>query len=401
MGGTDASASHDVGGGLDELRTRLMRWLLNDALPLWWNVGADREGGGFHESIGHDGQPAGSIRRARVQARQIFAYAVARDLRWAGPWQDAIDHGLDHFIGRYRRPDGLFHNAIGNDGRPSDVAPYLYEQAFALLALATACGVERDGTALEAVALALLDRLEKERRGTSGGYTGFPDETLFQSDPHMHLFEAAMAWERVSADPRWRRLADEVAGLCLARFMTERGILLEYFDVTWMPAAGLAGRIASPGHQFEWAGLLERWALSRGREDVRSIARRLYRIGRDHGIDPERGVAILELLDDLSVHEAKARLWPQTEWLKAAVILARSEADEERRQGYIADAIEAARALLLYLEVPVAGLWRDGFLADGRWIEEPAPASSFYHIIDALRVLDDSNDIASANRRGR
>jgi mannose/cellobiose epimerase-like protein (N-acyl-D-glucosamine 2-epimerase family) len=373
------------------LNARLMGWLLNDALPLWWDVGADRAAGGFHESIDHDGRPAGDVRRARVQARQIFSYAVARELQWSGPSRQAIDHGLDYFLSRYRRRDGFFYNALGSDERPSDTEPYLYEQAFALLALATASGAESSASSHQAVALTLLDRLQRDRRGSAGGYTGFPDRELFQSDPHMHLFEAAMAWERVSDDPCWRELADEIAELCLAHFMTDRGVLLEYFDATWAPARGLAGRIASPGHQFEWAGLLERWALARGREDVRGVARRLYRFGADHGIDPVRGVAVMELLDDLSIHEARARLWPQTEWLKAAVIMARSEADEERRQHYVRDAASAARALLAYLDVPVAGLWRDGLLSDGRWIEEPAPASSFYHIIDALRVLNDWN----------
>ena len=274
-------------------------------------------------------------------------------------------------------------------GEPVDTAPYLYEQAFALLALATATGVEGRGSSLLAVAQALVDTLQRERRGAAGGYTGFPDHELFQSDPHMHLLEAAMAWEQVSADPRWRRLADEIAELCLARFVTDQGVLLEYFDSTWAPAPGLNGRIVWPGHQFEWAGLLERWGLARGRQDVRILARQLYRMGADHGIDPARGVAVLALLDDLSVHEPKARLWTQTEWLKAAIILARSEANEERRLRYVSDAASAAQALLLYLEVPVAGLWRDGLLGDGRWIQEPAPASSFYHIIDALRVLND------------
>ena len=193
----------------------------------------------------------------------------------------------------------------------------------------------------------MRERLLTERRGTAGGYTGFADERFFQSDPHMHLFEAALAWEQLSPDPRWRALADEVAELCLARFMTPDGLLLEYFDATWAPAAGLQGRLAWPGHQFEWAGLLERWALRRGREDVRAVARRLYRYGADHGIDPKRGVAVFELLDDLSVNDAKARLWSQTEWLKAALILARSASGDERatipgrrdRRGEGADAL--------------------------------------------------------------
>lgn len=34
--------------------------------------------------------------------------------------------------------------------------------------------------------------------------------------------------------------------------------------------------------------------------------------------------------------------------------------------------------LLLYFEMPTSGLWRDKLLAFGYFVEEPAPASSFY-----------------------
>ncbi len=379
---------NDVDGDLSLLRERLLNWLMKDALPIWWDVGADKAGGGFHEALDHAGQPVVADRRARVQARQIFTYAVARDLGWAGPSQQAMQHGLDYFLGRYRRPDGFFSNGLAVDGKPFPVAPYLYEQAFALLAMATAHGAKKQAPELVPIANQLHERLLAERRGQAGGFTGFVDDAVYQSDPHMHLFEAAMAWEEVSSDPHWARLADEVAELCLARFITrDRGILLEYFDATWAPAAGAMGALVWPGHQFEWAGLLERWALKRGREDVRKVARRLYRIGADHGIDTTRGVALFELTDEMAVNNSKARLWAQAEWLKAAIILARSEKDEAVRQAYVADAAAGARSLLRFFEMPVAGLWRDKLTGEGTWIDEPAPASSFYHIIDSLRVL--------------
>ena len=47
----------------------LRRWLLDVALPLWWEVGADRTGGGFHEAINLDGSPAKQTHRARSIAR--------------------------------------------------------------------------------------------------------------------------------------------------------------------------------------------------------------------------------------------------------------------------------------------------------------------------------------------
>lgn len=370
----------DIESALASMRENLLKWLLNDALPIWWTVGADKTGG-FHEAIDHAGRPVLGERRARVQARQIFTYAVAGELGWSGPWRDAVRHGLDFYIGRYLRPDGLFVNALLRDGAPSPAAPHVYEQAFAMLAIATA-----GDASLVPIADAVRERLSSDRRGPAGGYTGFADDRFFQTDPHMHLLEAALAWERISPDPRWRALADEIAELCLTRFMTRDGLLLEYFDASWVPAAGLQGRLAWPGHQFEWAGLLERWALRRGREAVRTVARQLYRYGADHGVDPKRGVVVFELLDDLTVHDAKARLWSQTEWLKAALILARSASGEER-QRYMTDAIAAGKALMLYCDTQIPGLWHDKLLGDGSWVDEPAPASSFYHIIDALRVL--------------
>ncbi len=368
---------------------RLLRWLRDDALPLWWAVGADHAGGGFHEAIDLAGQPVRAERRARVQARQIFTYAVAGELGWTGPWREAVAHGLDYFIGRYRRPDGFFWNALRVTGEPAQSAPYLYEQTFALLALATASAIAAAPPAAEVMAEAIVARLYAERRGAAGGFTGFPDEQVYQSDPHMHLLEAALAWERIAPGGPWRRLADEVVELCLARFISPRnGALLEYFDPTWAPAKGAKGDAIWPGHQFEWAGLLERWALAReGRDDVRAVARRLYDIGMRHGIDAGRGVAVFELAADFSVREPTTRLWVQTEWLKAAMILVRSESEPERRRRFLGDAVAAAKALELFLDLPVRGLWRDKLQGDGTWIDEPAPASSFYHIIDALRVL--------------
>jgi mannose-6-phosphate isomerase len=44
--------------------------------------------------------------------------------------------------------------------------------------------------------------------------------------------------------------------------------------------------------------------------------------------------------------------------------------------------------LLKYFDVPTPGLWRDRLNADGSWVEEPSPASSFYHIVCALLYLD-------------
>jgi mannose-6-phosphate isomerase len=48
----------------------------------------------------------------------------------------------------------------------------------------------------------------------------------------------------------------------------------------------------------------------------------------------------------------------------------------------------AVDGLRRFLDVPVAGTWRDRLLPDGAFVEEAAPASSLYHIVSAIAALD-------------
>ena len=130
-----------------------------------------------------------------------------------------------------------------------------------------------------------------------------------------------------------------------------------------------------PGHQFEWAWLLERWGVARGNAEGRAAARRLFENGL-RGVDPVREVAVNALWEDFSVRDGSARLWPQTEHLKAAVVL-----------GDEAQGLRAARGLAQYLETPARGAWRDKLQADGRFLDEPAPATSLYHLMVAILEL--------------
>ncbi len=44
------------------LHSELHRWLFDRALPLWWEVGADRAGGGFYDSLDDEGRPMAAAR---------------------------------------------------------------------------------------------------------------------------------------------------------------------------------------------------------------------------------------------------------------------------------------------------------------------------------------------------
>ncbi|HZL01187.1 MAG TPA: AGE family epimerase/isomerase [Caulobacteraceae bacterium] len=367
--------------GARELRD----WLFGRALPLWWENGADRRNGGFEEQLDMEGRPVAAPRRARVQARQIYVYATAGALGWPGPWRAAMDHGLDYLLSRFFRFDGLVRALVSPEGRILDDEPRLYDQAFALLALAA---VAKSGGGDAGLARRAKTTLRAAREHFDHDGVGLREADPlrpFQSNPHMHLLEASLAWCEIDPDPLWSDLADAIVELASSRFIDrEGGMLREFFDEQWRRARGADGRIVEPGHQFEWAWLLLRWSRSRQRPDAEAAARRLFEIGRGAGVDRRRNVAVNALDDTLAILDGSARLWPQTERMKATVAIMEGACAPERER--LAPELVAAIAGLQRYLTP-AGAWRDKLSPEGRFTDEPAPASSFYHIVCAVSAL--------------
>ena len=362
------------------LHEQLLRWLVQDAYPVWATAGFDTEHGTFHEKLTAHGPVRHVPRRARVQTRQIYAYSRAAALGWSGDARPLVASTLEFFIRSYRRPDNLFRTLCHHDGRSADERVDLYDQAFALLALASCQEVL--GSRADIVDLGVGLRgvlLEKLRRPGGGFDSGLGEPSPLRSNPHMHMFESSLAWTAVSDDSGWRALADELGELALGRIInSSSGALQELFDPQWQPLSVDAGQAIEPGHQFEWAWLLLSHDPAPGSR-ARRAAQRLYEIGTQHGVNAD-GVVINALTDDFSVQDGAARLWPHTEWLKAASKLGQLTGEAH----YWQDAQQAAKTLWRFLEDRARGQWWDKITADGKWVEEPAPASSFYHIICAI-----------------
>ena len=81
---------------------RLRSWMFEHALPLWWDRAGDRVRGGWFDVIAQDGSTPEVDRRARVQARQTYVYALAGRLGWSGPWRLAAEHGLEYLARAFR-----------------------------------------------------------------------------------------------------------------------------------------------------------------------------------------------------------------------------------------------------------------------------------------------------------
>ncbi len=351
-------------------------WLLHVAAPLWSERGRTASGL-FAERMTLEAEPDPSYFRVFVQARHIFAFSVIGRLGWPGPWRALIGETIAVLVEQARREDGFFVHKLGADARPLDVRADLYDQAFVLFALAHAGQTLGEPRWFD-VAEELLGAIEAHWSHPAGGFTEgeIVDPRIRRQNPHMHLLEAMMALSEASGRARFGATAETIADLAAARFIDPAsGALLEYFTDDLQPAPEVEGRIVEPGHCFEWAWLFERLG-ARGRDDRLAVSDGLTGFARAHGLCATRNVCINEVLTDGAVRDATARLWPQTERIKAAAI-------RHRRTGDAAEAAEMAaalRGLSQYYNVAIPGLWRDKLRPDGTWLPELAPGSSLYHI---------------------
>jgi D,D-heptose 1,7-bisphosphate phosphatase len=370
---------------LRDRAARARSWLFDHALPLWWHHGFDNVAQCFHERLALDGSPLQSLdRRIRVQARQTVVYARAGKLGWNGPWHDAVQAGAHLLLERALRVDGGTRHKLASDGRPLDDRRDLYDLAFVVFALAEA-GVALARNELLSAADSLADWAYEHWAHSEGGLregdvTPTPPR---RQNPHMHMFEALLALFEATNDKKHLERANGIAALFAGRLFDERfGALREYYDDAWHPRLGDEGKICEPGHHFEWSWLLHRWnALGGG--DLGEQAERLRVHGELYGVDHASGAVYDEIFVDGRARTETSRLWPHTERLKANVV--RYERSHDPRAAE--NAAQAFDVLMRFCEVPMKGLWRDRLLLDKTFIEEAAPASSFYHITLALSEL--------------
>jgi len=365
----------------------LRDWLLGAALPLWADKGVDRAQGGFYERLNRDLTPYEEPRRARLVSRQIYCFAAGKALGWNGPADELIAHGLDFLVNRLLKDDGTVIMAVSIDGAMTKTDYDPYDYAFVLFALAAAAQALDEHKDLPALARAVRDRLIANWKHP---VIGFTEALPLKSNPHMHLLEAFLAWaERVGdEDPTWQALADEMVELARTRLIDpQTGALTEVFTADWTPAADAKGLVVEPGHQLEWAWLLMRWADIKGDTNAFDKAWRLVEIAETHGINA-RKVAFNAMDEHFKVRDAEAKLWPQTERLKALHTLTfhpmASTGQKAFAQGKMAEAIAGLQTY--FLSEP-AGLWHEVMLSDGSLDDQPTRASSLYHITCAIATL--------------
>lgn len=371
---------------------KLKQWLFDSALPTWNTIGRDDQNGGFFEKITKSMERVEAPRRTRVVCRQIYSFTAGSKMGWQGDAKGAVQHGWDFMKRHCFNPDRSVTMTLNIASGDYKADFNLYDHAFALFGLCSAASVlddERED--IEQKALNCVDAMLKSWKHPIAGFEeAIPSTLPLCSNPHMHLMEAFLAWtEQASPEHRqtWLSLANEIGELCLSKFISpETGAVREYYQHDWSVKFDEQASPVEPGHQFEWAWLLGRWGRLTLRKDALVAARRLIEIGETCGVSANR-LVINGLDHDLKPCDVAFRLWPQTERIKAWIMMAELAVGKEDRNHALQKIAEAAEGLSVFLSEVPDGLWRDRLSADGATIDEPAAASSLYHITCAIAEM--------------
>ncbi|MEE4219360.1 MAG: AGE family epimerase/isomerase [Xanthomonadales bacterium] len=379
---------------LAKVSGRLDAWMHDHALPLWWKA-SRLENGAFFEALDFSGQPVPDrIARVRVQARQIYGFALAWKLGWR---KKSMPRKLEKSIRRYLDtclgPEGIPGTLVNiENGELTDRRPSLYNSAFAVMALAQSRQV-LGGKNIDPALDRLLETIDRQLAHPDGnGYREtLPPNTIRLQNPHMHLFESFLCLYRATRDPDVLERAETLLGFIRDTFFDEcSGVVQEKAN----PALEMSTSQYEPGHSMEWVWLLG-WRSRLFKLPLDPFATRLYEHYNSAGI--AEGATPMCLTVQQKAVDPTRRLWSQTESLKAHLTMAEL-GPAKRAPGALGRALECAHVIEKdWLDTDCKGGWYDHFDEDGELIATDMPASMGYHLYVLVKEL--SRSVKKLNKR--
>jgi N-acylglucosamine 2-epimerase/mannose-6-phosphate isomerase len=322
----------------------------------------------------------------------VFSHAALMGWR-AG--ESLAEFGIAHLTERaWLGPDKGFARLTTQDGRVLDAKPDLYDLAFVLFAFSWRHKSVRDQLSLDWMHRT-MDFIEQQMRhpGGLGFWHQLPPDGFRLQNPHMHLTEACLAAFEATGEQRFADHAKALVKLFQTKFFdATSGTLAEYFNDDWSRAAGVDGRVTEPGHQLEWA-----WILNSARKlvgiNTAAEIRSAIRFAETHGVDRRTAVTFNTVRDDGAPIDRGSRTWPNTERLKAAVALYELDGVDP------APVIDPTVELLLhrYLSHDPTGTWIDAFDENEQPLSKTIPASTLYHVFLAFAEVLRISEPSSAN----
>ncbi|NNL03834.1 MAG: hypothetical protein HKO85_01000 [Xanthomonadales bacterium] len=362
---------------LSRLATRYETWLREDSAPLWWKNDC-LDNGAFYEALDFKGRPVPASRaRVRVQARQIYSFALAWKLGFRKKSLPArLERSIERFLATCLGPEGLPGREVDiEQGVLTDPKPDLYNTAFALMALAQTRKVLKDRAVDERVGQ-MMNALNRHMAYEEGnGYREFlPENTIRMQNPHMHLFEAFLLLFKITGNPELHDRAEILLNFIRDTFFDEAaGVVQEKVN----PQLEMTTGQYEPGHSMEWVWLLG-WRSRLFDVPLDPFAVTLY----THyvGAALPEGQTPMALAVDNQPVDPSCRLWSQTESLRAHLAMA-ERGPAELAAPALERAVNCANVIFDdWLKPAVPGGWLDHFDANGDLIAPDMPASMCFHV---------------------
>lgn len=368
--------------------TDLHSYLLGRLLPLWAESGRDERFGGFLSKLSPTLEPVDAEnKRVLVQARQLWTFSRAASDGGDPRFRRLADGQFEYLVDRCRDENaGGWFATLTRDGRPQDRTKDTYIHAFVLFALAEYLSLSQEARAREEAehTIEILDG--KLADSTGLGYLEaaspdwIPEQTLRRQNPHMHLLEAFLALYEATDNVEHLHAAERMIELFRTVFFEPKvGFLREFFASDWSASLSDGDRV-EPGHHFEWVFLLSEYARVSGDDSVLDDAKQLFGFAAKHGLDHEHGGVFDQIHASGRVLSDTKRVWPQTEYLRAASLLAPKLVPEILKFCW-------AR----YVDAKHGG-WHEQTDRAGAVISTTMSASSVYHIYGALSQIAESSD---------
>ncbi|WP_457320053.1 AGE family epimerase/isomerase [Roseateles sp. P5_E11] len=301
-----------------------------EALLLHWHAHALRPDGSFQLAFNRAWQPQPQPELELIgQARLVYAFAAGHEFIPDAGYLKVARRGADYLLQRFRDPvHGGFFHTVGADGIPRASIKRAYGHAFALLALAEIYRIGGDvryrDAALQAwreielnffePAGGLYNECERDFKPIPGART---------QNPVMHMFEALLALRDATGDKTVeagaRRLGDFVAYKLLQGQAEGSAHIPEWYDEGWKPLPTReAGGYIDIGHQFEWSHLLMKGALVS--PIYAQVAERVLAYALATGYDDIDGGCGLKAFPDGGKADAHKGWWQQAECLHALLV---------------------------------------------------------------------------------
>lgn len=365
----------------------------HDFVPAWIDLAQDRHFGGVVERLDRDGHPVqGEPKTTLVQARTIFSlaqlYLVTGNQALLVAARD-----VHAFMTTYLRlPHGGYRYSVEPNGEPGTdqkgAVCRAYDQSFALLALVTL--QKADPATVDSAAVddlwSFIETLVEPATGAL-----YEDDVMAArgarvgdrraQNPQMHMLEALLQAYELTSESKWLQRATDYVALAEGYFIDASTCAIrEFVAHDLSPLEGPDGARREPGHQYEWAWLLERFIELGGDGRVKPLADRMAAFADSHGVrhsgDALDGAPFDAVDASGSVTEATHLLWPLTEAGKLA-----SLHHLQGRQGAADRARELERLIFAHY-FGVNGLhWGNQLDGAGNILWDDALSRLIYHVL--------------------